>query len=166
MLIRPRPHGVEKAGQLINRILVSLDGSDLSKMALPVAEDLAARLKVPMYLFQMVRIIRSYGGEPAPFVDYVKMTEDEEKRVQGEMAALAGKLADKGLNVAWSAISGTDAASEIIRAAERVRADLVVMSTHGRSGLGHLLLGSAAEKVLREGDTPLLLVHAKAGRVY
>jgi nucleotide-binding universal stress UspA family protein len=166
MLIKPHADRVRNAGKMINRVLVPLDGSDLSKLALPVAEELASRLKVPIDLFQMARIIRSFGDEPAPFVDYVKMTEDEERRVRGEMAALAGELTGKGLTAAWSVNSGADAATEIIRAAEKVRADLVILSTHGRSGLGHLLLGSVAEKVLRHGEMPLLLVHARAGRLY
>ena len=166
MLIKPHANGVPNAGQLINRILVSLDGSDLSKLALPVAEELASRLKIPVDLFQMARIIRSFGDEPAPFVDYVKMTEDEETRVRGEMAALAEQLTGRGNTVAWSVTSGTDAASDIMREAGRTRANLVVLSTHGRSGLGHLLLGSVAEKVLRQGNTPLLLVHARTGRSY
>ncbi len=166
ILIKAHANGVPNAGQLINRILVPLDGSDLSTLALPLAEELALRLKIPIDLFQMAPIIRSFGGEPAPFVDYVKMTEDEEKRVRGEMASLAAQLAKKGLTVAWTAISGTDAASEIMQEAQRTRTDLGVLSTHGRSGLGHLLLGSVAEKVLRHGDTPLLLVHARAGRSY
>ena len=50
----------------------------------------------------------------------------------------------------------------VIELSKNIGADLVVMSTHGRSGLQHWALGSVAEKVLRYGETPLLLVNVRA----
>jgi nucleotide-binding universal stress UspA family protein len=79
------------------------------------------------------------------------------------MAALEKELKAKGLNVTNIVTSGFDAASEIIEVCKKVGIDLVVMSTHGQSGLGRWVFGSVAEKVLRHGETPLLLVHARAG---
>ena len=163
MLINPRKGIVIDKRQIINRILVPLDGSDLSKLALPLAEELAARLKVPITLFQMARNYASIG-EPAPFVDYAKLTEDEEKKIRVEMTGLEKKLKEKGLAVTWSLTSGTDAAQEIINASEKIGAGLVVISTHGRSGLGKWVFGSVTEKVIRHGEAPLLLVHARAGQ--
>jgi nucleotide-binding universal stress UspA family protein len=58
--------------------------------------------------------------------------------------------------------SGIDAAKEIIQISKDVDANLIVMSTHGRSGLNRWMMGSVAEKVLRYGDVPLLLVNARA----
>jgi nucleotide-binding universal stress UspA family protein len=54
------------------------------------------------------------------------------------------------------------AASAIVRQAEQVRADLIVMGTHGRSGLPHMLLGSVAEKVVRTASCPVLTVRPEA----
>ena len=51
-----------------------------------------------------------------------------------------------------------DAASEILRVAEEVGADLIVMGTHGRSGVGRLLMGSEAEAVLRRAGCPVLVI--------
>ena len=164
MLIRPQ--GIERTEgkkRLINRILLPLDGSDLSKRALPVGEELAVKLKVPITLFQMAHVIYPYGGEPAPFVDYEKFSEDEARRVRGEIIALEKELREKGLTVTHSVTSGTDAAHEILEAGKKVGADLVVMSTHGRSGLRRWVLGSVTEKVLRHGEIPLLLVNVRAG---
>jgi nucleotide-binding universal stress UspA family protein len=59
--------------------------------------------------------------------------------------------------------TGSDAANEIIELCNKSGVDLVVMSTHGRSGLGRWVFGNVAEKILRHGETPLLLVHARAG---
>jgi len=162
MLIRPE-NAVRTAseGPAIRRMLVTLDGSELSKQALPLAEDLAGRLAIPIVLFQMAHVISPYGGEPAPFIDYTKLTDDQEKRVRAEMVDLEKKLRDEGLNAAWSATSGTDAAQEIIKVSEGSGADLVVMSTHGRGGLRRWIFGSVAEKVLRYGHANLLLVHPR-----
>ena len=79
------------------------------------------------------------------------------------MIALSDELKHKGLNVADIITTGSDAATEIIELSKEIDIDLVIMSTHGRSGLGRWVFGNVAEKVLRHGETPLLLVHARAG---
>ena len=56
-----------------------------------------------------------------------------------------------------------EAATEIINLAAEIHADVVAMSTHGRSGIGRWVLGSVAERVLYEGNTPLLLVRETVG---
>ena len=62
MLIRPQSaRRTEAKARLINRILIPLDGSELSKLALPVGEELASKLKVGVTLFQMANMIRLYG---------------------------------------------------------------------------------------------------------
>ncbi len=161
LLIRPgyTPTGDET--RRINRILLPLDGSQLSKQALPVGEELAARLKIPITLFQMAQLFLPYGGEAAPFVDYDKYTRDEEKRIDTELMATQKELKGRGVDASYSVGLGTDAAQQIIEIGKKTNADLVVMSTHGRSGLGRWVLGSVAEKVLRQGDAPLLLVHSR-----
>jgi nucleotide-binding universal stress UspA family protein len=166
LLIRPQFFDkAESKKRLINHVLLTLDGSDLSKLALPVGESLAAKLSVKVTLFQMARMIRFYDdgmGSSLAFVNYAKFDEEEKKRVDDEMAALDKELREKGLDVTHIVTSGFDAAGEIVDVSKKVDADLVVMSTHGRSGLSRWLLGNVAEKVLRHGETPLLLVHARA----
>jgi nucleotide-binding universal stress UspA family protein len=170
MLIRPQSvKQTDKKKRLINRMLIPLDGSDLSKLVLPIGEELATKLKVPITLFQMARVIYPYyagvdpimGGMPA--IEYSKFSRDEERQVRAEIVALEKELRKKGLRITHRVISGFDAANEIIEVGKNVYADLVVMSTHGRSGLRRWVSGSVAEKVLRHGETPLLLVHARAG---
>jgi nucleotide-binding universal stress UspA family protein len=165
MLIRPQDvQRIEGRKRLINRILLPLDGSDLSKLALPVGEEMAAVLKVPITLFQMARIILPYADAMvgAPFINYQDWIQDEEKAVRIEINALEKKLREKGLTTTHVITSGFNAAEEIIQAGTKVGADLVVMSTHGRSGLSRWALGSVAERVLRYSDIPLLLVNARA----
>ncbi len=164
LLIRAKsPDQPETSRELIRRILVPLDGSDLSKLALPAAASLASGLDVPVTLFQMVRAAYLYGGDPVPFLNYEKLTQDEVKTVKDQMAAIEADLGGKGIEAISRVVSGADAAEEIIRVAESSGIDLIVMSTHGRSGLSHLVLGSVAEKVMVKGKSPLLLVHARAG---
>jgi nucleotide-binding universal stress UspA family protein len=163
MLIRPQDiQRIEGKRRLINRILLPLDGSELSRLALPVGEEMAATLKVPITLFQMARIIIPYADPMlgAPFIS-PKWIRDEEKVIRVEINTLEKKLREKGVHVTHIITSGFDAADEIIQAGKKVDADLIVMSTHGRSGLGRWALGSVAERVLRYSEIPLLLVNAR-----
>jgi nucleotide-binding universal stress UspA family protein len=125
---------------------------------------MAAVLKVPITLFQMARVILPQADAMvgAPFIDYSKWIEDEGKAVRVEINALEKKLREKGFTITHVITSGFDAADEITQAGKKVGADLIVMSTHGRSGLGRWALGSVAERVLRYSEIPLLLVNARA----
>ena len=168
LLIRPQEiQRIESKKRLINRILLPQDGSELSKLALPVGEELASKLKVPITLFQMATMLLlydyGYGMGYGGYVDYGKVDEVTKKQVNDEMNALQQELKEKGLDVTYSVTSGTDATGEIIKAGKAVGADLTVMSTHGRSGLDRWALGSVTERVLRYGEMPLLLVNARAG---
>ncbi len=157
---------IENEKPLIKRILVTLDGSDLSKLALPIAEGLANKLQIPMTLFQMARDIYPYYGEPAPFVDYEKMAADEERKVRAEMSAIEEEFRNKGQIVAWEVTSGRDAAHEISELSKKLGDCLLVMSTHGRSGFGRWALGSVAERALRQVKVPVLLVPARTDRAH
>ena len=166
MLIRTQNRQrTESAERLINRLLIPLDGSELSKLALPIGEELAAKLEIAIILFQMANIIRPFGdiSGAGSYIDYSKLNEDEKRRVGSEMVKLTEELKDKGLIVNNIITNGSDAANEIIELCKKNNIDLVIMSTHGRSGLGRWVFGNVAEKVLRHGETPLLLVHARAG---
>ncbi len=166
LLVRPeftRQAAAEKP--LIERMLVPLDGSDLSSKALPVAEELARRLGAQITLFRMAHIVNPLGQEGVdsiPGVNYLQLTQQQEQRVENELAEVEKGLRAKGLSVGHSVVSGVDAAEEIIETGKKAGADLVVMSTHGRSGLTRWAMGSVAERVLRHGTVPLLLVNARA----
>jgi len=169
MLIRPlNVNRTEGKKRLINRILLPLDGSSLSRLALSVAEELAARLDVPITLFQMARMsypttVAYVPGISIPAIDYAKLNEGEEKWVRAEIVTLQSELRKKGLTVNYKITSGTNAANDIIDTGKEVQADLIIMSSHGRSGFTRWALGSVAERVLRYGGIPLLLVNARAG---
>jgi nucleotide-binding universal stress UspA family protein len=166
MLIRTHSIGqIDQTRPLINRMMIPLDGSELSRLALPIGEELAAKLNVGVTLFQMANIIRLFSdvSGTSAYIDYTKVNEDEKNRAISEMTVLEKDLKEDGLNVTNIVTSGTDAANEIIELCKKIGIDLVVMSTHGRSGLGRWVFGNVAEKVLRHGETQLLLVHARTG---
>ena len=165
LLIRPRKDSQQVKGEkrLINRILIPLDGSNLSKLSLPIGKELAGNLKAGITLYQMARMIRLYDdgrGSSLSFVNYAHFDEDEKTRVDAEMTDLNKELKESGLDVTHIVTSGFDAASEILEVGKKVGADIVVMSTHGRSGPGRWVFGSVAERVMRQGEIPLLLVNA------
>ncbi len=153
--------------RLINRILLPLDGSDASKLALPVAEELALWLKARITLFQMAhRVFPLYdasGLEAGYGVNYARLDAAAENSARTYLIGVEKDLRQTGIAVTHSVAVGTDPANEIIELGKKVDADLVVMSTHGRSPVRRWVFGSVAEKVLREGDIPLLLVRQVAG---
>jgi nucleotide-binding universal stress UspA family protein len=178
MLIRPRHAQLTGKRLLFNNILLPLDGSTLSKLALPVAEEVADGLKIPVMLFEMAAL--SYPSANGSYLngsEYVKVNERdeqviesnyaaadeaEESRVWAELMTVEKELKDKGILVDHRITSGLDAAKEIIQISKDLDADLIIMSTHGRSGLNRWMMGSVAEKVLRYGEVPLLLINARA----
>jgi nucleotide-binding universal stress UspA family protein len=165
LLIRPQvTQRIEGKKRLINLILLPLDGSDLSKLALPVGEELAAKLKIPITLFQMAHIIILPVDDAGAGLGayYAKLTDEEEKRVRIEIVALVAELKEKGFDATQIVVTGLNAADGIIEVAKKIGADLVVMCTYGQSGLRRWILGSVSEKVLHHLEIPLLLVHARA----
>jgi len=165
LLIRPKNVlQATKGGDRLKRMVLPLDGSELSKQALPVSEELSHRLRLDVTLFQMANVFRQYEDVPgvAVPIDYEKLDKIAHDAIKAELGDVEEEMRKKGLAVTSVVTSGMDAASEIVAVCRKVSADLVIMSTHGRSGLSRWSLGSVAEKVLREGDTPLLLVHARA----
>jgi len=164
LLIRPRVNPVPKnKKRLFTQLLVPLDGSDLSKKALPVAEKLSSALKVPVTIFEMATMLHQYIAYGyGPFIDYAKMDAAEKKEVEEELRVLNEEIRQKGIDVDSIVTLGSDAAIEIEKVTETIGADLIIMTTHGRSGLDRWLMGSVAEKVLRYGRVPLLLVNARA----
>ena len=146
---------------MYRRILVPVDGSPASmiglKHAIGLAKDQRARLRVLNVVDDL--IIMSVIMEPTSAADYTYVVDSlrvEGRKALDKAAALAGK---SGVKVETAqAESGGRPVSEVILAdARRSRADVIVMGTHGRRGLNRLLLGSDAERVLREATVPVLL---------
>lgn len=151
---------------MYRRILVPVDGSDTSKQGLQEAFKLVepdrARLRVLNVVDEnMIPASNpvSFGGN-AELVAALKAT--GERALKDAAAAAARKHVHAECT---QRLSGDRRVSDVILAeAKSWRADVIVMGTHGRRGLNRLLLGSDAERVLREAPVPVLLVRADNGR--
>jgi nucleotide-binding universal stress UspA family protein len=165
LLVKPGyPPLVEGKSHLINRILLTLDGSELSKLALPVAKELGLKLKVPITLFQMAQIVMPYSDDLAggTMLNIKQLTDVALEQAESDLNKVETELKAKGLKANHAVVAGTSAPEDILDAVKKTGADLIVMSTHGRSGVTRWVLGNVAERVLRHADVPVLLVNARA----
>jgi nucleotide-binding universal stress UspA family protein len=135
----------------IGRILVPLDGSEASEEVLPIVSCLAGPFDFEVQLLHVVEATRSLPGAPAG----ATAVHDPETEA-AYLARVAASLEARGLRVGVTLRAGLPA--EVIpTVADETKSGLVAMSTHGRSGLGRLFLGSVAERVLRAVSVPVLL---------
>ena len=137
----------------LENILVPLDGSMLAEAALSTACGFAARDGATISLLRAVETTALVGDPVAAQVTAIREAEEY-------LAAVVKRLAHKGATRVEPHVWYGPAAVAIVEAAAAQKADLIVMSTHGRSGLGRLVLGSVAESVLRGTTTPILIVRA------
>jgi nucleotide-binding universal stress UspA family protein len=142
---------------MYERMLVPLDGSEGAEAILPFAEQVAGPLDAEVVLFRVleppspIELVAS-AGVVTP--DTFTLREIDAKRYLSEIER---RLTKKGLRVRTRVILGSPT-EEILAAVRSVSADLIAMATHGRSGVGRVLLGSVAESVLRASPVPVLLI--------
>lgn len=141
----------------IQHILVALDFSESSRLALEYAELLARQFGAAVDLVHVVTPLVSPmpGGCAPPF-----FSDPGESHLVEARACLenhADELRSRGLSVATLLLEGSPLES-ILGQAQKRHCDLLVLGTHGRSGMAHILLGSVAEKILRTAPCPVLTV--------
>ena len=149
---------------MYKRVVVPLDGSPLAEGMLRFIIDIASPLDLEVALLQVVKAAPPYLTETMKAL----VLENAERSLAEARAYLAGlgeDLSAKGIRVR-SEVRGGDPVDEIVACAREIDADLIAMTTHGRSGLGRLLFGSVAEAVLRLAEIPVFLMrltHASIG---
>ncbi len=139
-----------------NKVLVPVDGSAVAEAILPFIEQIAGPLDMEIALLRVV---------PLTSLDVAGMAGDvgagdpilKELDAQGYLEPLVQALRAKGIR-AGARVRIGDPSIEIVAAAKQIEADLIAMTTHGRSGLGRLLFGSVAESVLRAAPIPVFLM--------
>ena len=144
---------------MYKKIVVPLDGSELAKKALAEAEKVATCFGSEIVLFQVVPFMPIYGSPE--LVTPLIIDEKQKELAERYIINLVEDLKKRDLKVSGVVRTGQQVAMEIIDFAKEVGADLITMSTHGRSGITRWLLGSIALKVLARAETPVLLVRAK-----
>ena len=136
----------------LERIMVPLDGSTLAEAAMWTARDLAGRSEATIVL---LRVAVAY---PKPGTDLVVAQLAAVREAEEYLAAAARSLRASGFERVETHVWNGPPAAAVMEAAKAQRADMIVMTTHGRSGFGRLILGSVAESVLRGTRVPVLIV--------
>ncbi|MFB6146082.1 MAG: universal stress protein [Halobacteriaceae archaeon] len=135
-------------------ILVPTDGSDAADRPASEAVELARRFDATVHALYVVDV-QDYSTVPE--TTWAPLVEDLEAAGEIAVEAVADVAADAGVPVQTAVRRGL--AHQTIREyADETGADLIVMGTHGRSGLNRFLLGSVTEKVIRGADVPVLVI--------
>jgi nucleotide-binding universal stress UspA family protein len=143
----------------LDKILVPLDGSRLAEAALPPALEMARSSGARLLL------LRAAHAHTLPGVDPTEAEVKVVREAETYLDEVKARLAAAGMMDADAAVWYGPAAVAIIEAAQFHRASLIAMTTHGRTGLGRLILGSVAESVLRGTPTPILLLRAEGATI-
>jgi nucleotide-binding universal stress UspA family protein len=144
----------------VDRILVPLDGSPLAEMALPKAVALLGDSPGATLV-----LLRATATRTLPGIDPIEAQLVVVHEAEDYLEHVATRLRHEGVPRVETSVWYSSAAPAIVQAARTRRIDLIVMSTHGRSGLRRVIRGSVAESVLRGTQTPILLVSAGGTRV-
>jgi nucleotide-binding universal stress UspA family protein len=140
----------------IERILCPVDQSDISRRALEYAVVLAKRYGASVCAAEVVPIglpATEYPAAPAAMA----LSADDQHRHAAALDTFVSFARSEGVTVDTRVHSGSTV-EQLLLEAEQCRADLIVMGTHGRSGVQRLVLGSVAEKVLRRATCPVMTV--------
>jgi nucleotide-binding universal stress UspA family protein len=146
-------------------IVVGYDGSELSEQALSTALEMAnARPRSTVHVLQVTEprgdLLNPYAGT-APY-EPGKEIPELQNHISGAMKKLVAKAGEITLERVVAHSEFASPAHALVRLAEAVDADLIVVGTHGRRALPRMLLGSVAELVVRLAGCPVLVVRPKA----
>ncbi|NTW49519.1 MAG: universal stress protein [Chlorobiales bacterium] len=141
----------------IKKILCTTDFSDASKNALRYANEFARSMDATVIILHIV--------EPRPIatdmsVAYIPIETDLEKAAEDDLAQLVIDEKYKGVTAKRLVLIG-EPAEMILQQAKALDVDLIILGSHGRTGLTRLLMGSVAEAVVRKAPCPVLIIKAK-----
>jgi nucleotide-binding universal stress UspA family protein len=145
-----------------SKIVAATDFSEDSNLALGFAEELARKFSAEILVLHVDQPLAPVMMTPelGPAMDVGAMSRiGEEQRLlaQRELDRIVGKLRDSGLKVR-SLLRVGSPFLEILHTAQGEGADLIVLGTHGRTGLAHVLMGSVAERVVQKAPCPVLTI--------
>ncbi len=144
---------------MYKKILVPLDGSALAEAALPSAQALAHCTGAEIVLVRVAPAVVYEYLVPEPMAASIapEGIEANREEIQLYLDHVAAGLRREGLHVSTHYCQGP-VADAILDYAQAARADLIVMSTHGRSGLARWIIGSVADRVVHAAPIPVLLI--------
>ncbi len=141
---------------MYSTLVVPLDGSPVAEQALPVAVSIARRHGASLHLvYAHTTLVQPLQVQGAPLYD-TRFDHDRIRELDAYLARVAERLGGD-LTVTHSVVSGGSAAEAIAEEAGKRGADLVVITTHGRSGFSRVWMGSVATELLRSSPVPVLV---------
>jgi nucleotide-binding universal stress UspA family protein len=152
-----RKKGAEKPGFDLKRIVVTTDFSEASKKAFPYSVALARKFEASLLLLY---VVPAHLPVELSYIGIVL----EERRLMEEARERLPRFRQAEFDPHWrvdTLVLNGAPAQEICRTAEAERSDLIVMATHGHTGLKHFLLGSVTENVVRHAPCPVLVVRER-----
>ena len=143
---------------MFKKIMVPLDGSSFAEEALPYARGLA---KCDSATILLARVDEPHEPPPGVFVPATAIPEVFHLSVEEYLEQQAARLTLADLAVQTIVLEGK-VSDALLKCARDENVDLIVMSTHGRTGLSRLLMGSVAEQVVHGAPCPVLLIRPQA----
>jgi len=143
---------------MYQKILVPLDGSKLAECALPHAESLAQMYRSTLVLLSVISPAALVGRAPADMQVFQESMEARRDEAEAYLKGLKGEFTEK--NITTEIHVGIEpVVGEIIDTADKHDVDLVLITSHGRSGLERVFFGSVASGVLNRIERPLMVIH-------
>ncbi len=143
---------------MFQKILVPLDGSDEAEQALRTARAVAVAFRAELRLVT----VEEMPNEPTPGewdLTVGSLMDKRRELVQQNLDRLAKSLSGDELKVSTAVLPLGPAAPRILEEARECKADLIVLFSHGRTGLSRIFLGSVAERLTRHAPCPVMIVH-------
>jgi nucleotide-binding universal stress UspA family protein len=153
---------------MFQRIVVPLDGSSFAEAALPYAQDIAQKFGATLDLVQVIgteeMLLSSQPIDPtgagAMMFDPGPIIDAEKAEATKYLDGVATRVRAAGLTVNTS-IPGGSSGDALVEYAHTNKADLVVITSHGRSGLGRIVMGSTTDHVIRNLEIPVMVIRVK-----
>lgn len=140
----------------IKKILCPTDFSEVAKKAFEYAVFLASSQRAELVLLHVVDQLHGFENYEVLVLSPQEISERMEKQAYENMGSLVDQI--KGAIEIETTVEHGKSSVQIIEKAREVKADIIVMGSHGRTGLSHVLIGSVAEAVVRHASCPVLVV--------
>jgi nucleotide-binding universal stress UspA family protein len=141
----------------LKKILCPTDFSEYSLYALDYGVSFAQQYKAKLYLLHVVDVFLHDPAYFAPYIPDRAMFKGYEENARSKLDEIIKKKVHKGIKTEAIVKEGR-AFVEIVKAAKDEGIDMIVIGTHGRTGLSHAMFGSTAEKVVRKAPCPVLSI--------
>ncbi len=163
LLMRPQKGGEADLGArpAFEQVVIPLDGSETAEAILDSAAEFVSLFQSQVTLLSVLPEPFPVGSSYLPHVVEESVDRDAQKKgFEAYLDEIRGRLEGKARSVSTVVVDAEEVASGILSETERRQADLVAMSTHGRSGVTRLVVGSVADKVIRGGSVPVFVRRA------